>query len=72
MDRTASDKQFGQRLRELARRQYWTLADVASYAGLSNAYVQRLARGEQRPSWDAVCAIADALGVCVSEFRDRR
>lgn len=55
------------RLRESAG---LTLADLGDAAGLSRQRVHQLEAGTHRPRWDEVQALAAALDVCVTVFRD--
>jgi transcriptional regulator with XRE-family HTH domain len=59
---------FGERLRELREKVEMSQKTLADKAGLSIRQVSRMETGDQRPSWDTVLALADALGVDCNAF----
>ena len=54
---------FGGRLRCLRLKREWTLAELATRAGMSRTQVGRLERGESDPRLSAIQKLATALGV---------
>jgi len=59
---------FGDRLRMLRKEHELTLAALAERAGIHLQSLARIERGEQKPSWETVVALARALNVEVAEF----
>lgn len=60
---------FAARLDALMREAGVSNYRLAKDSGVSAQQIGRLRRGEQQPSWDAVCRIADALKVSTEAFR---
>ena len=56
-------KQFGKRLRELRRAAKLTLEKAAEKAELSAKFIGEIERGEKRPSFDGILALAKGLNV---------
>ena len=46
-----------------------TQARVAELTGVSVPYISQIENGVRSGSWDVRCAIADALGMTMDEFR---
>lgn len=45
-------------------------ADVAEKSGIAASYLSKLATGRvKEPTWQKACAIIDALGMSIDEFR---
>jgi transcriptional regulator with XRE-family HTH domain len=63
---------FAARLRALRERAGLTQQALADAAGLHRVQVARFEAGRFAPRWDAVQALADALGVGLEEFRTNR
>jgi transcriptional regulator with XRE-family HTH domain len=59
---------FGARLRALREAAGLTQAQLAEKAGLHAQGVVKLERGERKPAWETVLALADALGVTCQNF----
>jgi transcriptional regulator with XRE-family HTH domain len=56
-------KQFGKRLRTVRKAAKTTQEEAAERAELNPKYLGQIERGEKRPSFDAIMALAKALGV---------
>jgi transcriptional regulator with XRE-family HTH domain len=65
------DKLFGLRLMDLRQARGLTQVQLAQRIGMSDKTVSRMERGVQRPSWQIVQLLADALRVSCDEFRRR-
>jgi transcriptional regulator with XRE-family HTH domain len=66
-------KQIGQRVRRFREERGLTLSALASTAELSKSYVSAIENGETpRPSGQTLYAIAEALGVTMSDLLGRR
>ena len=68
------EKQFGQRLRELRRARGLSQEKLAFKSGMHRTYLGSIERGERNPSLKNIAAIAEALGVSLSQlfsFEDR-
>jgi transcriptional regulator with XRE-family HTH domain len=61
-------KLFGKRLRKIRRIAKLTLEKAAEKAGLSAKFIGEIERGEKRPSFDAILALAKALNVPAKLF----
>src|SRR5689334_10586893 len=55
-------KLFGKRVRSVRRAAKVTQEDAAEKAQLNPKYLGEIERGEKRPSFDAIVAVAKALG----------
>lgn len=64
-----SAEHFAGRLRELREQRGWTQGELAERAGLNRFGVAQLEQGRNRPKWETVIALADALGVKCDDFR---
>jgi len=49
----------------------WSLRRLAQASGVDRAGLRRLRKGHTQPSWSVACAVADALGVALSQFVGR-
>lgn len=58
---------LGAAIRELRTEREMTQESVAQSAGVTVAHLSGIERGRGNPSWGAVVAIAEALGVSVVE-----
>ncbi len=68
------EKQFGQRLRELRRARGLSQEKLAFKSGMHRTYLGSIERGERNPALKNIAAIAEALGVSLSQlfsFEDR-
>ncbi|MBA7672986.1 hypothetical protein ES703_81174 [subsurface metagenome] len=68
------EKQFGQRLRELRLARGLSQEKLAFKSGMHRTYLGSIERGERNPSLKNIAAIAEALGVSLSQlfsFEDR-
>ena len=68
------EKQFGERVRELRLARNLSQEGLAFKARMHRTYVGGIERGERNPSLKNIAAIADALGVTLSQlfsFEDR-
>jgi transcriptional regulator with XRE-family HTH domain len=63
----SSDIEFGSRLRELRGER--TQEDLAHAAGITVGALRSIENRGAAPNWRTACAIADALGVGIEEFR---
>ena len=61
-------KLFGKRVRALRRAAKITQEDAAERARLNAKYLGELERGEKRPSFEAILALAKALGTSPAAF----
>ena len=67
-------KQFGNRVRELRLSKGLSQEKLAFIVNIHRTYIGGIERGEQNPSLKNIAAIANALGVTLSElfsFRSR-
>ena len=62
---------FPERLRALRATAELSVAALAARAGLVAATLRMYEAGTRRPGWDAVQALAAALGVTTDTFRDK-
>jgi transcriptional regulator with XRE-family HTH domain len=62
------DREIGQRLRELRRLRRLSLEELASRTGLSIGFLSQIERGLSSPTLRVLAAVADALGVAISEL----
>ena len=70
----AIEKQFGKRLRELRLARRLSQEKLAFKSGMHRTYLGSIERGERNPSLKNIAAIAEALGVSLSQlfsFKDR-
>ena len=61
--------QFGGRLREMREAAGLTQVQLAQKAGLHPQGLIKLERGERKPAWETVIALATALDVSCDAFR---
>lgn len=61
---------LGAAIRELRAERGMTQEAVAQSAGITVAHLSGIERGHANPSWGAVVAIAEALGVSVVEVAE--
>ena len=63
-------KRLGERIRELRlqRPERWTQEDLAERAGISVSFLSMIERGERVAHVETLAALADALGVSLSEL----
>ena len=54
---------FGNRVRELRKKQGWSQEEFAHHVGLDRSYIGGVERGERNISLENICQIAAALGV---------
>jgi transcriptional regulator with XRE-family HTH domain len=59
---------FGARVRELRSLKSWSQEELAERAGLHRNYVGGVERGERNVGLDNIAAIANALGVSVTDL----
>lgn len=59
---------LGAVIRELRAKRGMTQEAVAQSAGITVAHLSGIERGHANPSWGAVVAIAEALGVSMGEI----
>lgn len=64
----AIEKRFGDRVRELRREKQLSQEELAFKAGVHRTYLGGIERGERNPSLRNISAIADALGISLSEL----
>lgn len=62
---------FGGRLRELRAASGMTLRALAEAAGVTPDALVKLERGDRKPTWETVLALAKALGVDCTAFTKR-
>ncbi|MFC1994550.1 helix-turn-helix domain-containing protein [Chloroflexota bacterium] len=62
------EKQFGERVRELRVGRGLSQEELAFKAGVHRTYLGGIERGERNPSLKNIAAIAEALGVTMSEL----
>lgn len=60
---------FGLRLKELREAKGLSQQALANSAGMHVFGVAKLEQGLRQPSWATACALADALGIPINEFR---
>ena len=56
-------------MKELREAAGYTQADLCYEAKLTPDGLSKLERGLRTPGWETLCALADALGVSLDEFR---
>jgi len=61
-------KQFGERVRELRLAKGLSQEELAFKSGMHRTYLGGIERGERNPSLKNIAAIAEALGVTLSEL----
>jgi XRE family transcriptional regulator, regulator of sulfur utilization len=61
-------KLFGKRVRTIRRAAGLTQEDAAERAEIHPKYLGEIERGEKRPSFEAILALADALGTSPAAF----
>lgn len=61
---------FGQRLKALRNEVGLSLLDLERVSGISTSNLSRYELGQRLPTWAAVLALADALGVSTEAFRE--
>ncbi|WP_415009271.1 helix-turn-helix domain-containing protein [Amaricoccus sp.] len=59
---------FGERVRQLRKERGWRQLDLAEHAGISENYVSDLELGRKEACLRTILALAEALGVTVSEM----
>ncbi len=64
----AIEKQFGERLRELRLARGLSQEKLAFKSGMHRTYLGSNERGERNPSLKNIAAIAEALGVSLSQL----
>ena len=62
------EKQFGDRVRQLRMVRDLSQEELAYKAGVHRTYLGGIERGERNPSLRNIAAIADALGISLSEL----
>ena len=62
------EKSFGDRIRELRKEKQLSQEELAFKAGVHRTYLGGIERGERNPSLRNISAIADALGISLSEL----
>lgn len=61
---------FAQTVALLMERQRITAKELAEKSGVNAPYMSRLLNGKiKEPTWEKACAIVDAFGLSVDEFR---
>ena len=61
-------QRFGDRVRELRKARQLSQEELAHRAGVHRTYLGSIERGERNPSLKNMTAIAEALGVSLSEL----
>jgi len=61
---------FGRQLRAAARYRDRTIKDLAEQIGCNARYLQRVAAGDQDPTWSLVVALAEALEFSTGIFEE--
>lgn len=62
---------FAQAMHQLMLEREMTAKELADLSGVNAPYVSRLLSGKiKEPTWEKACAIIDALGVTVDEFKE--
>lgn len=62
------EKRFGERVRELRQAKGLSQEELAFKSGVHRTYLGGIERGERNPSLKNISAIAEALGVKLSEL----
>ena len=62
------EKQFGERVRKLRLTRNLSQEQLAFKASMHRTYLGGIERGERNPSLKNITAIADALGITLSEL----
>lgn len=63
-------QRFGERLREVRKRAGFTKEGLAEAAGLDRSYCGSVERGERNVALRNIEALADALGITISELME--
>ena len=61
-------RQLGQRIRDIRKRLSFTQEELAQRAGISVSYLSMIARAERLPHLQTLVALANALGVTLSQL----
>ena len=61
-------QKFGEKIRELRRAKGLSQEELAFRAGIHRNYLGGIERGERNPALDNIAAIAEALGIDISEL----
>jgi len=64
----AIEKQFGKKVRELRQAKGLSQEELAFKVGVHRTYLGGIERGERNPSLKNIAAIAEALGISLSEL----
>ena len=64
----AIEQQFGERVRELRTTKGLSQEELAFKSGVHRTYLGGIERGERNPSLKNIAAIAEALGVDISDL----
>ena len=67
-DIEASRLSMGQRVREIRKARGWTLADLATRAGLAVSTISKVERGALSPTYDRFSMLARGLGMDIGEL----
>jgi transcriptional regulator with XRE-family HTH domain len=62
---------LGAAIRELRGEREATQQDTAQAAGITVAHLSKIERGRTNPTWGTVAAVAQALGVSITEVAGR-
>ena len=62
------EKQFGERVRELRLARGLSQEELAFKSGIHRTYLGSIERGERNPSLKNIAAIAESLGVTLSQL----
>ncbi len=61
---------FAEKLKQAREAAGFTQAQLAERAGMHRMSIAKLEQGQYQPSWEAVQALANALGVSSEAFRE--
>jgi transcriptional regulator with XRE-family HTH domain len=65
---TSTPAQLGTVIRQLRQERQMTVESLAAEAGIHWTYLSGIERGQRNPTWKVVGAIADGLGIEISEL----
>jgi transcriptional regulator with XRE-family HTH domain len=65
---TKLGEKLGKRFRSIRQRKGWSLEILAERAGMHVTYLSSVERGYRNPTLNVIGALADALGISLSEL----
>lgn len=72
MENDMANTRFGKRLAELRQVAGLSQPELAEKSGISVGGIRGIEQGRRDPTWETVLALAEALGVSVAEFQEKK